>query len=57
MSQIEKLRKLLTDRNISAVARGAGVHKNTLYRLKNGAVNVKYETLRVVLEYLEKAEK
>ena len=52
MPELEKLRKLLADRNIQAVARGAGVHPNSLYRLMSGSTNPRYETVRRVMAYL-----
>ena len=52
MPELEKLRKLLADRNIQAVARGAGVHPNALYRLMAGSTSPKYETVQRVMAYL-----
>lgn len=56
MPELEKLRKLLADRNIQAVARGAGVHPNALYRLMAGSTSPKYETVQRVMAYLMRQE-
>jgi DNA-binding phage protein len=56
MPELEKLRQLLSDRNIQAVARGAGVHPNALYRLMSGATSPKYETVQRVMAYLTRQE-
>jgi DNA-binding phage protein len=56
MPELEKLRSLLADRNIQAVARGAGVHPNALYRLMAGATSPKYETVQRLLDYLNRQE-
>jgi DNA-binding phage protein len=47
---------MLADRNIQAVARGAGVHPNVLYRLMAGATSPKYETVQRVMAYLTRQE-
>lgn len=54
MPELEKLRQMLADMNIQAVARGAGVHPNALYRLMAGSSNPKYETVQRVMNYLTK---
>lgn len=54
MPDLEKLRQMLADMNIQAVARGAGVHPNALYRLMAGSSNPKYETVQRVMNYLTK---
>jgi DNA-binding phage protein len=56
MPELEKLRQILADRNIQAVARGAGVHPNVLYRLMAGATSPKYETVQRVMAYLTRQE-
>ena len=56
MPDLETLRKMLADRNIQAVARGAGVHPNVLYRLMAGATSLKYEAVRRVMAYLIRQE-
>lgn len=55
MPELEKLRKQLDDRNIRAVARGAGIHPNVLYRLMAGT-SPRYETVQRLLEYLNRQE-
>ena len=55
MPELEKLRQMLADRNIQAVARGAGVHPNVLYRMMAGA-SPKYETVQRVMVYLNRQE-
>jgi len=54
MPELEKLRQMLADMNIQAVARGAGVHPNVLYRIMAGATNPRYETVQRVMNYLTK---
>lgn len=52
MTELDELRQLLADRNLRTVARGAGVHPNSLYRLMAGSTSPKYETVRRVMAYL-----
>ena len=54
MPELDKLRQMLADMNIQAVARGAGVHPNALYRIMAGATNPRYETVQRVMNYLTK---
>ena len=56
MTELDELRQLLADRNLQAVARGAGVHPNSLYRLMAGSTSPKYETVRRVMAYLMRQE-
>lgn len=49
---LDKLRELLSVMNLRRVARGAGVHPNTLYRIVNGG-GARYETVRKVLDFLK----
>ena len=56
MTELDKLRQLLADRNLRAVARGAGVHPNSLYRLMAGSTSPRYETVRRVMAYLRRQE-
>jgi len=56
MTELDKLRQLLADRNLRAVARGAGVHPNSLYRLMAGSTSPRYETVRRVMAYLMRQE-
>jgi DNA-binding phage protein len=53
MPELEKLRKMLADRNLQVVARDAGVHPNALYRLKKGKTKPKYETVLKLLAYFD----
>ena len=53
MVNLDTLRLMLRDRNLQAVARGSGVHPNSLYRFANGSSSPKYETVQKVLTYLE----
>jgi len=54
MIDLDTLRLMLTDRNLQVVARGSGVHPNSLYRLVNGSSRPKYETVQKVMTYLER---
>jgi len=49
---LDKLRGVLSLMNLREVARGAGVHPNTLYRIVSGG-GANYETVRKVLDYLK----
>jgi DNA-binding phage protein len=53
MQELEKIRKMLEDRNLQVVAREAGVHPNALYRLKDGKSQPKYETVLKLIAYFE----
>lgn len=54
MIDLETLRSVLSDRNIMAVAKGAGVHPNALYRLMRSGSQPQYDTVRKVVDYLNK---
>jgi DNA-binding phage protein len=54
MIDLETLRSRLSDRNIMAVAKGAGVHPNALYRLMRSGSQPQYDTVRKVVDYLNK---
>lgn len=54
MPELDKLRQMLADMNLQAVARGAGVHPNVLYRIMAGASNPRYETVQRIMQYLHK---
>ena len=47
MIDLETLRSRLADRNIMAVAKGAGVHPNALYRLMRSGSQPQYDTVRI----------
>lgn len=49
---IDTIRRLMSDRKISQVARQTGIHQNTLYRVLGGKTNPSYNTLRALSEYL-----
>ena len=49
----DRIRRAAADRNLQAVARGAGVHPNALYRLIAGRTRPQYETVQRVWDYLE----
>lgn len=52
---LEKIKKVLADRNLRAVAKGAGVHYNTLYHIATGSnANARASTLAKITAYLEK---
>ena len=54
---IEKIRELLRDRNLMAVARGAGVSPSTLYRIIHGSDKIEYKSAVKVMKYLERQSK
>lgn len=49
---LDRLRSVLSAMNLREVARGAGVHPNTVYRLANGS-GAHYETVRKIMDYLK----
>lgn len=54
MLTVEQVREALKDRNITAVAKATGLHRNTLYAIASGDnKNPSYETMRVIVRYLE----
>lgn len=53
MTDIEKLRQRMKHMRVYEVAVAAGVHPNSLYKIMRGSNNVNYETVRIVLEYLD----
>lgn len=53
--EINEIREKLRDRNLRHVARAIGIHENSLYRLvKNEDANPSYETVRKIVNYLER---
>lgn len=56
MMTLEQIKEKLKDRNLSAVADAAGVHRNAIYRLVNGQSNPSYETVRRLAEYLSEGK-
>ena len=52
MPELDKLRQMLADMNIQAVARGSGIHPNVLYRIMAGTTNPRYETVQRLVKYL-----
>lgn len=51
MPDIDVLRKLLTDRNLTAVSRETGVSPHALYRFRRGSTP-SYRTVERLVEYL-----
>ena len=52
MMTLAEIRERLEDRNLKVVAAKAGINKNTLYRLVNGASDPSYETVVKLVAYL-----
>ena len=46
MLTLEQIKERLTESNLMAVSKAAGVHSNALYRLMNGGVKPSYETVK-----------
>lgn len=57
MIEIEELKRILADRNLQAVAKGAGIHPNALYRLMAGKSDPRYSTVKRIMAYLIKEQK
>lgn len=53
MPDLDTLRQQLADRNIQAVAKGAGLHPNAVYRLLAGSSHPRYETVQKLITYLD----
>ena len=56
MQDLDTMRRQLADRNIQAVAKGAGVHPNARYRLMRGESSPRYETVQRVASYLQRQQ-
>lgn len=52
MLTLDRIKDLLKDCNLSAVAQSVGVHPNTLYRLMDGQ-EPKYTTVKALSDYFE----
>ena len=52
MLTLDKIKELLKDCNLSAVAQSIQVHPNTLYRLMDGQ-EPKYTTVKTLSDYFE----
>lgn len=51
---IDQIRTALEDRNLKEVERKTGIHYVTLSRIRSGKNNnPRYETIRVLVEYLK----
>lgn len=54
MMTLEEIRRELSDRNISEVARRIGMHRQQLWLISSGInKNPTYETLKRISDYLE----
>lgn len=53
MLTIEQIKERLKDANLMKVAKAAGVHQNSLYRLMNGSTRTSYDTVKAISDYLE----
>lgn len=57
MMTTEQIKHRLADSNLLAVSRGSGVSYETIRKLAKGkAENVRYSSVRLVIEYLESKE-
>jgi DNA-binding phage protein len=54
--ELDKLREILSDRNLSAVAKGAGLAPRTLYAFVRNGGDPRYSTIVRLLRYLERQE-
>lgn len=51
---LDQIQEALTDRNLKEVERKTGIHYVTLSRIRSGKNrNPRYETIRVLVEYLK----
>lgn len=51
--RLSEIRKILADRNLSAVARGAGISRPVLYQIMSEKTDPRYSTLERLSDYLE----
>ncbi len=56
MLTLEEIKKRLAESNLKAVAKKAGVHYNSLYRLTKADANPSYDTVKKLSDYLERLE-
>lgn len=56
MSEIDQVRRRMAHRSARQVAIGAGVHPHSLYKIIKKTSNPKYETVKKVLDYLNKID-
>ena len=56
MLTIEQIQRRLEAMNLRKVSDASGVAYNTVRRIAGGSVNVEYETVRKLAEYLERLE-
>ncbi len=54
MKTLPEIREMLKDQNLRRVAGRSDVHYNTVYRLANGGTSPTYESVRKVVEYMER---
>jgi predicted transcriptional regulator len=50
---VPEMRRLLQDRNLTVVAKNAGVSRPVLYQIMSGSTDPRYSTLEKISNYLE----
>lgn len=53
MMTLNQVRAKLRPMNLAVVAKETGVHYNSVYRIVNGSINPKYETVQKIVMWLE----
>lgn len=53
MITIERIRQLLKDANIKAVAQAAGLNPHTVYRLMDENAEPRYSTVKAISDYFD----
>lgn len=53
MLTLDQVKHRLEHMNLKRVAKEAGVHYNALYRMMNGSVSPRYETVKKVSDWIE----
>ena len=51
--RLNEIRKMLEDRNLTAVAKGAGISRPVLYQIMADKTDPRYSTLERLSDYLE----
>ena len=53
MLTLPQIREALADRNLTKVSEATGVNYHTIVRLANGSAEPSYETVRLIVLYLQ----
>jgi DNA-binding phage protein len=54
MITLDELKEQLKPYKLSRIAKGAGIHYNTIYAIAKGTGNPRYETITKLVTYMKK---